>query len=96
MAKRRKPRANEGNNWHHRKAKVNGGSGKISSGNMIEVDVLKHRAFHLLFGTKSPEQVAAILTKIWIDPDYELIARRKPCKSDTTTTSTANTERNET
>jgi len=96
MGKRKKPQANLGNNWHHRKPKKHGGSGRISSGNMIEVDVLKHRAYHLLFGTKNPEQVAAILTKIWIDPDYELIARRKPCKSDTTTTSNANTERNET
>jgi hypothetical protein len=77
MAKRRKPRANEGNNWHHRKAKVNGGSGKISSGNMIEVDVLKHRAFHLLFGTKNTEQIAAILNKTWIDPAYELVVRKR-------------------
>ena len=77
MAKRRKPRANEGNNWHHRKAKVNGGSGKISSGNMIEVDVLKHRAFHLLFGTKNTEQIAAILNKTWIDVDYELVVRKR-------------------
>ena len=77
MAKRRKPRANEGNNWHHRKAKVNGGSGKISSGNMIEVDVLQHRAFHLLFGTKNTEQIAAILNKTWIDPAYELVVRKR-------------------
>ena len=79
MAKRRKPRANEGNNWHHRKAKakVNGGSGKISSGNMIEVDVLQHRAFHLLFGTKNTEQIAAILNKTWIDVDYELVCRKR-------------------
>jgi len=77
MTKRKKPRANEGNNWHHRKAKVNGGSGKISSGNMIEVDVLKHRAFHLLFGTKTTEQIAAILNKTWLPTDWELVARKK-------------------
>ena len=77
MTKRKKPRANEGNNWHHRKAKVNGGSGKISSGNMIEVDVLQHRAFHLLFGTKNTEQIAAILNKTWIDVDYELVCRKR-------------------
>ena len=77
MRKRRRVRANEGNNWHHRKAKVNGGSGKISSGNMIEVDVLKHRAFHLLFGTKTTEQIAAILNKTWIDVDYELVVRKR-------------------
>ena len=77
MAKRKKPKANEGYNYHHRLAKVNGGSGRLSSGNMIEVDVLKHRAFHLLFGTKTPEQVAAILNKTWLPTDWELVARKK-------------------
>lgn len=77
MAKRKKPKADLGMNWHHRVPKIRNGSGKISSGNMIEVDVLLHRSYHHLFGTKTPEQVAAILTKTWIDQDYELIARRK-------------------
>jgi len=78
--KRKKPK-HEGYNWHHRKAKVNGGSGKISSPNMVEVDVLQHRAYHLLFGIKTPEQVAAILNKTWIDPDYELITRKREVKT---------------
>ena len=77
MAKRKKPKANEGYNYHHRLAKVNGGSGKLSSGNMVEVDVLQHRAYHLLFSTKTPEQVCAILNKTWIDPAYELVARKR-------------------
>ena len=77
MTKRKKPKAALGNNWHHRVPKVRNGSGKISSGNMIEVDVLKHRAFHLLFGTKTTEQIAAILNKTWIDPAYELVVRKK-------------------
>jgi len=77
MTRKKKPRTHEGYNWHHRKAKVNGGSGQLTSPNMVEVDVLEHRAYHLLFGTKTPEQVAAILNKTWIDPDYELIAVKK-------------------
>ena len=84
MRKRKRPRANEGKNYHHRLAKVNGGSGKLCSGNLIQVDVLLHRAYHFLFGTKSPEEVAAILTKTWIDPKYELIARKiEPKEGDT-------------
>jgi len=79
--KRKKLKIYEGKNWHHRKAKVNGGSGYIPSPNMVEVDVLEHRAYHLLFGTKTPEQVAAILTKKWIDPDYELVARKRDALS---------------
>ena len=77
MAKRKKPKVTLGNNWHHRVPKVRNGSGKISSGNMIEVDVLQHRAFHLLFGTKNTEQIAAILNKTWIDPAYELVVRKR-------------------
>ena len=77
MAKRKKPKADLGNNWHHRVPKVRNGSGKISSGNMIEVDVLQHRAFHLLFGTKNTEQIAALLNKTWIDVDYELVCRKR-------------------
>ena len=77
MGKRKKPKANLGNNWHHRVPKVRNGSGKISSGNMIEVDVLKHRAYHKLFGTKTPEQVAAILNKTWLPTDWELVARKR-------------------
>ena len=77
MAKRKKPKADLGNNWHHRVPKVRNGSGRISSGNMVEVDVLMHRAYHKLFGTKTPEQVAAILNKTWIDPAYELVVRKR-------------------
>jgi len=44
---------------------------------MVEVDVLMHRAYHKLFGTKTPEQVAAILNKTWLPTDWELVARKK-------------------
>jgi len=74
---RKKPKASEGMNWHHRVPKVRNGSGKLSSGNMVEVDVLMHRAYHKLFGTKTPEQVAAILNKTWLPTDWELVARKK-------------------
>jgi len=77
MAKRKKPKADEGKNYHHRLAKVNGGSGRLGSGNMIEVDVLLHRCYHQLFGTKTPEQVAAILNKTWLPTDWELVARKR-------------------
>ena len=75
---RKKPRTNLEYNWHHRKPKVKGGSGKLNSPNMVEVRVDHHRAYHLLFGTENPTEVARILTETWIDPDWELIARRKP------------------
>ena len=71
-------------NLHHRRAKINGGSGEMSSGNMIRVCTVKHRAYHILFGTKQATNIAAelnrlayILNETWIDPEYELIAIKK-------------------
>ena len=77
MARVKKPRTNQEYNWHHRKPKILGGSGRISSGNMVEVRVDHHRAFHMLFQTVTVPEIAAILNETWIDPDWELIARRK-------------------
>lgn len=78
MARAKKSRTNPEYNWHHRKAKILGGSGKISSGNMVEVRVDHHRAFHMLFQTVTVPEIAKILNETWIDPSWELIARRKP------------------
>lgn len=74
---RKKPKVRPDYNFHHRLAKIHGGSGKLSSGNMVEVRVDHHRAFHLLFETKSVPDIARILNKTWIDPQWELIAIKK-------------------
>ena len=64
-------------NYHHRKAKINGGSGKLSSPNMVKVRVDHHRAFHMLFQTLPVPDIARILNETWIDPLWELIAIKK-------------------
>ena len=69
-------------NYHHRLAKTNGGAGgyrDMMSPNLVRVPRVKHEAYHTLFGTKHPTEVAEILTHTWIDPKWELIvvARRK-------------------
>lgn len=52
---------------HHRKPRVlNGGD---DSKNISLVPLRKHQFFHGLLGTKTPQQIADYLTKIWIDPD---------------------------
>lgn len=81
MAKRKKPYV-ENYNWHHRLAKKNGGSGHIDGPNMSLVRVDHHRAFHMLFDTKSVPDIARILNTTWVDPSWELIAVKKekpPC-----------------
>lgn len=79
---RKKPRVKPDYNWHHKIPKVHGGSGHLSSGNMVEVRVDYHRAFHLLFDTKPVSDIARILNDTWIDPTWVLIAVKKekpPC-----------------
>jgi len=77
MSRRKKPKACEGYNYHHRKPKKLRGSGCISSGNLSLVLVSKHRAWHRLFETKTPEQIAITINSTWLDPAYELVVRKK-------------------
>lgn len=84
MGRRRKKKSHkvEPMNYHHRIAKTNGGAGgygDMMSPNLVRVSRVKHDAYHTLFGTKSPTEVARILTETWIDSAWELkvVARRK-------------------
>ena len=60
---------------HHRKPRSRGGNGKWR--NISKVDSRYHRAYHLLFCNMQPEEIAAVLNDVWIDPDYKLIAIRR-------------------
>lgn len=70
-------------NWHHRRPKKLGGSGKLTSPNMIHVPIVQHRAWHTLFGVKTPQEIADIINRTWLDPDWEVIAIRKDKKDAT-------------
>jgi hypothetical protein len=60
---------------HHRKPICAGGNGK--SPNLSYVRHADHVAFHRLFGPGLPQVIVAIINDIWIDPDYELVVRRR-------------------
>lgn len=61
-------------NVHHRLPKSRGGSSDPS--NLSRVLVEHHNAFNLLFGSNpTAQEVALVLTNIWIDPMYEIIVR---------------------
>lgn len=79
----RKRRFLAGSNWHHRLPKCRGGSGDIASGNMVQVDVKKHRAWHLLFDTVEPHEVARRINDTWLDPEWELVARKRRTDNET-------------
>jgi hypothetical protein len=60
---------------HHRKSRSHGGAN--TSANISIVPDHKHRAYHTLFADKTPQEVADILTDVWIDPDFIMIAISK-------------------
>jgi len=63
---------------HHRLPKAHGGQVNYPRNNIILVNDVEHRAFNVLFGGSATVwEVAAKLTRIWVDPRYEIIVRRK-------------------
>lgn len=61
--------------WHHRKCKSHGGDS--SPGNLVQVPDKKHQAWHLLFQNHPVSVIANIINQTWLDPDFELIVRRR-------------------
>jgi hypothetical protein len=57
---------------HHRLPRSK--KGKNNPENISIVSIADHRAYHQLFRNHLPKEVAAILTKTWIDPSYYLVA----------------------
>jgi hypothetical protein len=60
---------------HHRVPRALHGSNAAS--NISLVTVPQHRAFHQLFGVMTPEEIAKVLTEVWIDPKWKMVAVRK-------------------
>lgn len=60
---------------HHRLARDNGGTDEESNISIVPWNLHEH--FHGLFGTSSPEEIAKVLTDVWVDPSYEIVACRR-------------------
>ena len=61
---------------HHRKCRSNGG--KSTKRNLIEIRDNLHRAWHTLFGNMTPPEIARLISTIYLDPDYQMVAQLKP------------------
>jgi hypothetical protein len=61
---------------HHRHPKSQGGSNFPP--NTIKVPHKKHEAWHVLFGTKTPQEIVDDLNNIWFYPDYEVSIKERP------------------
>lgn len=71
---RKKPRMS----IHHRRPRAQNGRNWKPEINQVRVRLTHHRAWHTLFdGTLLPKDIATIINTIWIDPRWELVARRK-------------------
>jgi hypothetical protein len=57
--------------FHHRKPKAIGGDN--SKRNLTVVDHRQHEAWHKLFGTMTPHQIADEINNRWLDPDFKFV-----------------------
>lgn len=57
---------------HHRKCRSRGGNNSEDNIAIVRKDL--HVAWHKLFGNATPEEVAEIISRTWIDPKYKLVA----------------------
>ena len=60
---------------HHRKPSSKGG--QTNERNISHVSTKRHQAWHTLFYNLDPEEIASIINRVWLDPDYEFICRKK-------------------
>lgn len=63
---------------HHRRPKALGGRNDRRNISFVRENL--HRAWHLLFDGCDPTGVAHIITTYWLDPEWEMIARKKDKK----------------
>lgn len=60
---------------HHRKPSSLGGDN--SEENISHVPIIQHQAWHILFSNHSPHTIAHIINDKWLDPEFELVVRRR-------------------
>jgi len=60
---------------HHRRQKCHKGTDDPS--NISIVPRYLHEAYHTLFKNMNTNQIANELNEVWIDPSFELVARKK-------------------
>lgn len=60
---------------HHRRPRSRGGSNDPSNISIVEQN--QHRAYHCLFQNMLPDEVAKVLNKTWIDPEWILIPMKR-------------------
>ena len=71
MSKRHR-KHRQGYNIHHRKPKAQGGGNSPS--NTIEVSIIKHRYWTMLFdGQKLAHTICSEINNVWLDPAFKFV-----------------------
>ena len=60
---------------HHRKPRSLGG--RREPKNLVRLPHKKHQAWHLLFANFTPQQIADEINRLYLDPDYEIVVRKR-------------------
>lgn len=60
---------------HHRKLKCHGGGDEPDNISILPDKI--HTAWHVVMGSRTPEQIAQIINKWFIPKDWELIAKKR-------------------
>jgi hypothetical protein len=66
---------------HHRLPRSRGG--RDSASNISILELKQHRAWHYLFGNMDAQEAARLLSDVYIDPDYYLVAIPRKRKKST-------------
>jgi hypothetical protein len=56
---------------HHRRPVSLGGTS--AEKNISNVSVTKHRAWHILFGNRCPQDIATYINAVWLDTRYKFV-----------------------
>ena len=62
---------------HHRRPKSLNGTDSFPPNNISLIPDLQHRSWHNLFGSMSPYQIARLITELYLDPDYIMVAVKR-------------------
>ena len=74
MAKKRKKKRHW--DWHHRKPRSLGKPQCCAVDdlcNMAHVTIASHRAWHTLFSNLEAKEIASLINRVWLDPDYHFV-----------------------
>lgn len=63
---------------HHRKPKRHKGIDDYR--NISHIPRYSHQAWHTLFATMHPEEIAEHINKLYLDPNYFFVCKKKPRK----------------